>query len=171
MRLALLNAVVGGYFGTMGVAVAAFATEHGVPGAATPILAAAGVSGLLSGWLCGMRRAPAHRRLVVASAHLTATAVLLPLAPSAIWLGAAAVLTEAAVPPTLVALTVLTEQVVHPAVRAQAFTWNNSAGTAGSALAAFVAGHVADGLGASAAFVLAPAAGLALLVLAVAKRP
>ncbi|MET8848918.1 MFS transporter [Amycolatopsis sp. NPDC004625] len=174
VHLALLNAAVGLYFGTMGVSVTAFATEHGVPGAATPIVAAASVSGLLSGWLSGRlsgwRGSSAHRRLVVASAYLAATAALLPVAPSAIWLGAAVVLTEAAVPPTLVTLNVLTERAVHPAVRTQAFTWTGSASTAGSALAAFVAGHTADGFGASAAFVLAPAAGLALLALAVVKR-
>jgi predicted MFS family arabinose efflux permease len=74
------------------------------------------------------------------------------------------------VPPTLVLLTVLTENCVHPAVLTQAFTWNNSASAAGSALAAFLAGRTADELGASAAFALAPVAGLALLVLSVAAR-
>ncbi|MEU0535240.1 MFS transporter [Amycolatopsis tolypomycina] len=169
LRLPLLNLAVGLYFGTMGVSVSAFATEHGVPGAAAPIVAAGSVAGLVSGWLYGLRRrrAPARRRLVVAAAYLAATALLLPLAPSALWLGAAVVITEAAIPPTLVQLNVLTERAVDPAVRTQAFTWNNSASAAGSALAAFLAGHTADGLGASAAFVLAPVAGLALLALAV----
>ena len=44
-------------------------------------------------------------------------------------------------PPTLVLLTVLTEKAVSPAVLTQAFTWNNSASAAGSALAAAVARH------------------------------
>jgi hypothetical protein len=96
-------------------------------------------------------RPPARRRLVVATAYLTGTALLLPLAPSAIWLAAAAVVTEAAVPPTLVLLNVLTEKAVHPAALTQAFTWNNSASAAGLAVAAFLAGHVADAWGASAA--------------------
>ena len=52
----------------------------------------------------------------------------------------------------------------------QAFTWNNSASAAGSALAATLAGRAADHLGTSAAFALAPAAGLLLLALAVAAR-
>ncbi|MFI9586942.1 hypothetical protein ACIHCQ_35120 [Streptomyces sp. NPDC052236] len=163
---------IGLYFGTMGVSVSAFATEHGVPDAAAPIIAASSLSGLLSGWLYGLRRhrAPAHLQLVIATAYLTGTALLLPLAPSAIWLGAAVVVTEAAVPPTLVLLNVLTEKSVHPTVLTQAFTWNNSTSAAGSALAAFLAGRTADGLGASAAFALAPAAGLALLVLSVTAR-
>ena len=169
LLLAILNLAIGLYFGTMGISVSAFATQHGVPGAAAPILAAASLSGLLSGWIYGLRRhrTPAHRQLIITTAYLAATALLLPLAPSTVWLGAAVVLTEAAVPPTLVLLNVLTEKSVHPTVLTQAFTWNNSTSAAGSALAAFLAGHTADRLGASAAFTLAPAAGLALLVLSV----
>ena len=169
VRLALLNFAIGLYFGTMGVSVSAFATEHGVPGAAAPIVAAAGLGGLLSGWLYGLRRSrlPARLQLVVATAYLTATALLLPLAPAAIWLGIAVVVTEAAVPPTLVLLNVLTEEAAPPAVLTQAFTWNNSLSMAGSALAAFLAGRTTDGFGASAAFALAPAAGLVLVVLSV----
>jgi len=104
----------------------------------------------------------------VATAYLTGAALLLPLAPSAIWLGAAAVVTEVAVPPTLVLLNVLTEKAVHPTALTQAFTWNNSASAAGSAVAASFAGRVADAWGASAALAQAPAAGLVLLVLALA---
>ena len=168
LLLALLNLAVGLYFGTMGVAVTAFAVGHGIPGAATPIIAAASLSGLLAGWVYGLRRhpTPAPRQLVVATIYLTATAALLPLAPSALWLGAAVVLTEAAVPPTLVLLTVLTEKAVRPGALTQAFTWNNSASAAGSALAASLAGRAADAWGPSGAFVLAPVAGVMLVALA-----
>lgn len=93
--------------------------------------------------------------------------MLLPLAPSAIWLGVAVVVTEVAVPPTLVLLNLLTEKAVHPAALTQAFTWNNSASAAGTALAASLAGRAADTWDASAAFALAPLAGLILLVLSV----
>lgn len=172
LLLCLLNVAIGLYFGTMGISVSAFATGHGVPAAAAPILAAASLSGLLSGWLYGRRqhRAPAHLQLVIASAYLTGTGLLLPLATSAIWLGAAAVITEAAVPPTLVLLSVLTEKSVHPTALTQAFTWNNSASAAGSALAAALAGRIAGYLGASAAFTLAPAAGLILLILSITAQ-
>lgn len=168
LRLTLLNLAVGLYFGTMGVSVSAFATEHGVPGAAAPILAAGSVAGLVSGWAYGLRRhrAPARLQLVAAAAYLAATALLLPVAASACRLGAAVVLTEAAIPPTLVLLNVLTERAVDPAVLTRALTWNNSSSAAGSALAAYLAGHTADVLGASAAFALAPVAALALLALA-----
>jgi predicted MFS family arabinose efflux permease len=113
------------------------------------------------------RRLPkcARRQLVIATACLASAALLLPLAPSVIWLGAAVAVTQAAVPPTLVLLNVLTEKAVHPAVLTQAFTWNNSASAAGLALAATFAGRAADAWGASAALALAPAAGLVLLVL------
>ena len=172
LLLALLNLAIGLYFGTMGISVSAFATGHRVPAAAAAILAAGSLSGLLSGWRYGRRRhrAPAHRQLVMASAYLTGAGLLLPLAPSAIWLGAAVVVSEAAVPPILVLLSILTEQSVRPTALTQAFTWNNSASAAGSALAAFLAGRVADHLGASAAFTLAPAAGLILLVLSIGSR-
>jgi predicted MFS family arabinose efflux permease len=80
------------------------------------------------------------------------------------------VLTQAAVPPTLVLVNVLTEKSVHPTVLTQASSWNNSASAAGSALAAAIAGHIADHLGAAAAFTLAPTAGLILLVLSVTAR-
>ncbi|MFD6446891.1 MFS transporter [Promicromonospora sp. NPDC060204] len=167
--LALLNLAIGLYFGTMGVAVTAFAVGHGTPGAAAPLIAAGSVAGLLSGWLYGRRRrrTPTHRQLVVVTAWLTATAALLPFAPSAVWLGLALVLTEAAVPPTLVLLTVLTERSVRPAVLTQAFTWNNSASAAGSAVAASLAGRAADAWGAPAALAQAPAAGLLLVALAI----
>ena len=168
LLLALLNLAIGLYFGTMQVSVSAFAIGHGMPGAAALIIAAAGLTALLAGWLYGLRRprAPARRQLVIAAAYLTGTALLLPLAPSAIWLGAAVAVTAAAVPPILVLLTVLTEQAVHPAAITEAFTWNNSASAAGSALAATLAGHAADAWGASAALAQAPAAGLILLILA-----
>ena len=167
LLLALLNLAIGLYFGTMAVSVSAFATGHGMPGAAALIIAAAGLGALLSGWVYGLRRhrTPARRQLIVASAYLTSAAVLLPLAPSTIWLGAAVVITEVAVPPTLVLLNVLTERAVDPSALTQAFTWNNSASAAGSALAASLAGRAADAWGASAALAQAPVAGLVLLVL------
>jgi predicted MFS family arabinose efflux permease len=169
LLLGLLNLAIGLYFGTIGISVSSFAIGHGVPGAAAPIIAASGASGLLSGWLYGRRRhpAPARHQLVIATACLASVALLLPFAPSVIWLGAALAVTEAAVPPTLILLNVLTEKAVHPAVLTQAFTWNNSASAAGLALAASLAGHAADAWGPSAALALAPAAGLVLLVLSV----
>ncbi|MCL2552328.1 MAG: MFS transporter [Actinomycetia bacterium] len=172
LLLALLNLAIGLYFGTMAIAVSAFAVGHGTPGAAAPIIAAASLGGLLSGWFYGTRprRAPAHLQLVRATLYMTCAGLLLPLAPSAPWLGAAVVMTEAAVPPTLVLLNVLTEKSVPRAVLTQAFTWNNSTSAAGSAVAGWLAGRTADALGASAALALAPAAGLVLVALALASR-
>jgi MFS family permease len=172
LLLVTLNLALGLYFGTMSISVSAFAARHGAPASAAPILAAASLSGLLSGWRYGRRRhrIPAHRQLVIASAYLTGTGLLLPLAPSPLLLGLAAAITEAAVPPTIVLLTVLTEKTVRRTTLTQAFTWNNSASAAGSALAATLAGRTADHLGTSAAFALAPAAGLLLLVLSVAAQ-
>jgi MFS family permease len=168
--LALLNLAIGLYFGAMAISVSSFAVSHGVPGAAAPIIAASGLGGLVSGWLYGRRphTTPAYRQLVFATGYLTGTALLLPFAPSAVWLGAAVVVTEMAVPPTLALLNVLTEKAVPPVVLTEGFTWNNSASAAGSALAAALAGRAADTWGSSAALGLAPAAGLVLLVLSLA---
>ena len=178
LLLAVLNLAIGLYCGTMSVGVSAYAIGHGAPGTAAPIIAASGFSGLLSGWLYGLRRhrATAHRQLITAAAWLTGAGLLLPLAPSLFWLGAAAVATETAVPTTLVLLNVLTERAVHPAALTPAFTWNNSTSAAGSALAASLAGRAADAWGAPAALAQAPAAGSALLILSVvlalaARRP
>ena len=101
----------------------------------------------------------------VAAYTVTGSVHLLPLAPSAIWLGAAVAVTEIAVPPALVLLNVLTEQAVDPAVLTQAFTWNNSASAAGVAAAASLAGHAADAWGPPTALAQAPAAALVLLIL------
>jgi MFS family permease len=168
--VALLNLAIGLYFGTTGIGISSFAVSHGVPGSAAPIMAASGLSGLLAGWLYGQRQhaAPAPRQLVVAAGYPTCSGLLLPWAPSALWLGAAAAVAEAVVPPTLTLLSVRTEQTVPPGVLTQAFTWNNSASAAGAAGAAWLAGRAADAWGASAALALAPAAGLILLVLACA---
>lgn len=170
LLLALLNLAIGLHFGTMGVAITAFTVSQGVPDSAALIVAASGLSGLLSGWLYGLRqhKTPAHRQLVIASAYLTGAALLLPLAPSAVWLGAAVVFTEAAVPPTLVLLNVLTVRVVDPSALTQAFTWANSASATGSALAASLAGRASDTWGASAALAQAPLAAFLLLALALA---
>jgi MFS family permease len=168
LLLVLLNLALGLYFGTMGISVSSFAVSHGAPGAAAAMIAAASLGGLLTGWLYGRRRhpAPPQRQLVIAAAYLTSTALLLPLAPTVIWLGAALIVTEAAVPPTLVLLNVLTEKAVPRAVLTEGFTWTNSASAAGSAVAASFAGRAADTWGASAALAQAPAAGLVLLVVA-----
>ena len=170
LLLALLNVAIGLYFGTMGVSVSAFATSHNIPSAAAPVIAAASLSGLFSGWYYGLRRrgTPPRRQLIIATTYLTAASALLPLAPTAIWLGVAVVAAEAAVPPILVLLNVLTEKSIRPSVLTQAFTWNNSASAAGSALAASFAGHAADTWGASAALAQAPLAGLILAALSLA---
>ncbi|WP_432856237.1 MFS transporter [Amycolatopsis sp. CA-161197] len=173
VRIALMNLALGLHFGTTQVSVSSFALGHRTP--AAPIVAASGVSGLLSGWGYGLRRhrAPARRQLSGAAACLTVASLLLPFAPNAFWLAIALALTEAAIPPTLVLLNVETEKAVHPTALTQAFTWNNSAGAAGSALAAALAGQAADAWGASAALALAlvPAAGLLVLTRPPGGRP
>ncbi len=164
----VLNMALGLYFGTMGIAVSSFAINHGVPGAAAPIMAASSLSGIVGGLIYGRRRhrMAARHQLIIAAGYMTSAALLLPLAHSAFVLGVAVVVTEIAIPPAITLLNVLTEKAVHPADLTQAFSWNASASAAGLALAASVAGRVADTWGSSAVLTQAPAAGAILLIVA-----
>ncbi|AQZ61413.1 ABC transporter, permease protein [[Actinomadura] parvosata subsp. kistnae] len=168
--LAGLNLAIGVFFGAMQVSVAAFAVEHGVPGAAAPLYAASSCGGLLTGWLYGLRRWRAAPRvqLVVGTAALALGCVPLLVAGSLPGMGVSVALTGMAVPPILVVATVLTEATVHRHVLTQAFTWLNSASAAGSAVAAAASGQAVDAFGAHGGIAIAAAATTAMAALAAA---
>ncbi|MGW1987996.1 MFS transporter [Streptomyces collinus] len=159
-----LNFALGIYFGALQVSVTAFVVEHGVPGAATPVLAVSNGSGLLAGWLYGARRRRAAPpvQLLTATGALTLGTLLLLVVGSPLGLGAVVVLTGAAVPPLLVLFPLLTEAVVHRSVLTQAFSWLGSASAAGSAAAAAASGWAIDSLGARGGFALTAAAATAM---------
>jgi hypothetical protein len=162
--LAGLNLAVGVFFGAMQVSVTGFAVEHGAPGTAAPIFAVSNCSGLLAGWLYGLRRwrtAPPVQ-LLVAAGVLTLGTLLSLTVDSPIGLGSAVVLTGAAIPPLLVLFPVLTESAVHRAVLTQAFSWLNSASAAGTAGAAAFAGWAVDTLGARGGFAITTTAAATL---------
>lgn len=165
-----LNLAIGVFFGGMQVSVTAFAVEHGEPDSAAVIFAVSNCSGLLAGWLYGMRRcraAPPVQLLVATGALLLGT-LLLPTAGSPFTLGAVVVLTGATIPPLLALFSVLTESTVHPTVLTQAFAWLGSAGAAGSAAAAAVSGRVIDSLGPHGGFTITTTAAAAMTVLSLA---
>lgn len=168
--LVVHNLAIGVYFGAMQVSVTAFAVEHGAPDAAAPLFAVSSCSGLLAGWLYGLRRWRAEPRvqLAAATAVLVLGSLLLFVAGSPLGLGFVIVLTGAAVPPILVLFSVLAESAVHRAVLTQAFTWLNSAGAAGAAGAAAVSGWAVDASGAPGGFAAASTAAAAMAVLAAA---
>ncbi|MGW3699966.1 hypothetical protein ACWD6U_40920 [Streptomyces sp. NPDC005149] len=154
----------------MQVSVTAFTVEHGAPDAAAPLFAVSSCSGLLAGWLYGLRRWRAEPRvqLAVATAGLALGSLLLFAAGSPLGLGFVIVLTGAAVPPILVLFSVLAESAVHRAVLTQAFTWLNSASAAGAAGAAAISGWAVDASGAPGGFAAAATAAAAMAVLAAA---
>jgi MFS family permease len=159
-----LNLAIGVYFGAMQVSVTAFVVEHGVPGAAVPVFAVSNCSGLLAGWLYGLRRwrATPPVQLLAASGALTMGTLLLLTVGSPLGLGLVVVLTGATIPPLLALFSVLTESTVHRAVLTQAFSWLGSASAAGSAVAAAVSGRAIDSLGPRGGFALTATAAAAM---------
>ncbi|MFD8812562.1 hypothetical protein ACFV23_14045 [Streptomyces sp. NPDC059627] len=159
-----LNLAIGVFFGAMQVSVPAFAMAHGAPGAATPVLAVAGCSGLLAGWLYGLRRWHTEPRLQLpmASGALMLGTLLLLTVGSPAGLGLVVVLTGATVPPLLVLFSVLAQAAVPRSVLTQAFARLGSASAAGSAAAAAVSGRAIDALGPRGGFAVTAAAAAAL---------
>ncbi|MFE2066786.1 MFS transporter [Streptomyces sp. NPDC059467] len=159
-----LNLAIGVFFGAMQVSVTAFVVAHGAPGAAAPVFAVSNCSGLLAGWLYGLRRwraaPPVH--LAAATGALLLGTLLLLTVGSPFGLGLVVVLTGAAVPPLLALFSVLTESVVHQSVLTQAFSWLGSASAAGSAVAAALSGWAVDSLGSRGGFAVTAAAAAAL---------
>ncbi|MCI3241690.1 MFS transporter [Streptomyces spinosisporus] len=165
-----LNLAIGVYFGAIQVSVTAFVVEHGPPNAAAVIFAVSNCSGLLAGWLYGMRRWRAEPpvQLLVATATLLLGTLLLPMVGSPFGLGAAMILTGATVPPLLALFSLLTESTVHPTVLTQAFSWLGSASAAGSAAAAALSGRAIDTLGPHGGFTVTTTSAAAMTVLSLA---
>jgi hypothetical protein len=159
-----LNLAIGVFFGAMQVSVTAFVVEHGAPGAAAPIFAVSSCSGLLAGWLYGLRRwrAAPPVQLLAATGVLTLGTSLLLTVGSPFGLALAVVLTGASIQPLLVLFSVLTESTVHRSVLTQAFSWLGSASAAGSAAAAAFSGWAIDSLGARGGFAISATAAAAM---------
>jgi hypothetical protein len=165
-----LDLAIGVHFGALQVSVTAFAVEHGTPGAAAPLFAVSHCSGLLAGWLYGLRRwrtAPPVQ-LLAATGALLLGALLLLTVGSPFGLGLVVVLTGATIPPLLALFSVLIEPTVHRAVLTQAFSWLGSAGAAGSAAAAAVSGWAIDSLGPRGGFAVTASAAATMTLLSVA---
>ncbi|WP_415936787.1 MFS transporter [Streptomyces sp. 039-1] len=161
-----LNLAIGIFFGAMQVSVTGFAVECGAPRAAGPIFAASSCSGLLAGWLYGLRRlrATPPAQLVAATSVLSLGTMLLFTVGSPFGLALVVILTGAAIPPLLVLFPVFTEATVDRAVLTQAFAWLGAAGAAGSAAAAALSGWAIDSFGPQGGFAVTAtaAAGMSL---------
>lgn len=166
--LLAINLAIGVYFGAVQVSITAFATEHSSAGWAGTLYGVSSITGLLGGWLFGLRtwRATPPTQLLAATAALTLAAVLFTAAGSLVGVAVALAMAGFTVPPILVLASVLTERQVDRAVLTQAFTWLNSASAAGSATAAAIAGLIIDSFHARGGFGLAAAAALTMTLLA-----
>jgi hypothetical protein len=164
-----VNLAIGAFFGATQISVTAFALEHGAAGTAAALFMVSSCASVLAGWLYGLRRWRAAPRvqLAIAAAGLAAGCLPLLVAGSPLELGFGMALTGLAIPPLLVACSVLAELAVSRAVLTQAFVWLNSASAAGSAGAAAVAGWAADAFGARGGLAMAAMAAGAMAVLAV----
>ncbi|MGW6256343.1 MFS transporter [Streptomyces sp. NPDC055085] len=159
-----LNLAIGIFFGAMQVSVTGFAVECGAPGAAGPIFAASSCSGLLAGWLYGLRRwrATPPVQLVAETSVLSLGTMLLFTVGSPCGLALVVILTGAAIPPLLVLFPVFTEATVDRAVLTQAFAWLGAAGAAGSAAAAALSGWAIDSFGPQGGFAVTATAAAAM---------
>jgi len=141
-----VNLGIGAYFGAIQVSVTAFAVESGAPGSAAPLYAVSSCAGLIAGWLYGLRRwrTSPTRQLALATTGLTLASLVLLRTSSPLTVAVGLAATGLAVPPILVACSVLTQRSVPSTVLTQAFIWLNSAGAAGTAGTAAISGAVID---------------------------
>lgn len=167
--LVLADAGLYAGLGALEVALPAVAAGEGAAASAALPLAAFAAASAVASLVYGARPAAADRRYVLGS--LALTAACLPLAAlGTIW-GLAAVLLAAgaAFAAVNVAVYALLDAVAPAGTGAEALTWLTTAGAAGTALGAAVAGALAGAGNLEAALAL-PAVGAALAFCVVAGR-
>ncbi|MGC4112549.1 MAG: MFS transporter [Nocardioides sp.] len=178
LRLAVIGPVVvvwlalGTLFGAAEVTTVAFATAHGHRGYAGLLLAVWAAGSLIAGVITGLvtwRVGPATRLKWGAAGMFVAVLPLslihsMPL--MAVWLFVAGF----AIAPTGVAGLSLVEKTVPQSRLTEGMTIVETAAIAGVAPGAALAGHVIDGHGASAAYLVSLAAGLVSALAALAAR-
>jgi MFS family permease len=165
-----VNTTIGGFFGTMSIAITAFAVERGTPRLAAVLFAVSNGAGLLSVLLYGLRQRRAEPRLQLVAWTSALGVGGLPLlvhgtVPSVV---AGIVLTAVTVPVVLVLGALLTTATVDRAALTEAFTWLGSASAAGSAVGAAAAGQAVDAVGARGALLAAAVAAVATALLSLA---
>jgi MFS family permease len=162
----------GTIFGTLDVAMVAFAEQVGSPGAAGPLLALVAAGSLLAGLAYGTRswRWPLDRRFVVSVVVLWGGTVPLTLAPSVALMAPAAALAGVAIAPTLIAGFTLVQRLVASGELTEGLNWTITALGTGAAIGAWTAGLIADSAGGQAAFLVAVIAGGAAVMVATCGR-
>jgi len=154
---------VGVLFGTVEVAMVAFADERGSSSGAGVLLALVALGSAVAGLLYGALHlsSPLHRRFTASLGFLALGLLPLLLAPSVLVMAPAALLAGFAISPTLIASYGLVGALVPVAARTEGFSWLNSGLGVGIALGFAVSGAVADSAGARTAFLVALGGALA----------
>jgi MFS family permease len=162
----------GTIFGTLDVAMVAFAGQAGSPGAAGPLLALVAAGSLFAGLAYGTRswRWPLDKRFVASVVVLWGGTVPLTLAPSVALMAPAATLAGVAIAPTLIAGFTLVQRLVASGKLTEGLNWTITALGTGAAIGAWTAGLIADSVGGQAAFLVSVVAGGAAVVVAACGR-
>ena len=162
----------GTIFGTLDVAMVAFAGQAGSPGAAGPLLALVAAGSLFAGLAYGTRswRWPLDKRFVASVVVLWGGTVPLTLAPSVALMAPAATLAGVAIAPTLIAGFTLVQRSVASGELTEGLNWTITALGVGAAIGAWTAGLIADSAGGQAAFLVSVVAGGAAVVVAACGR-
>lgn len=162
----------GAIFGTLDVAMVAFAGQVGSPAAAGVLLALVAAGSLLAGLTYGTRnwRWPLDKRFVASVVVLWAGTLPLVFAPSVALMAPAAVLAGVAIAPTLIAGFTLVQKLVPSGALTEGLNWTITALGVGAAAGAWTAGLIADSVGGSIAFLVAVAAGGTAVIVAACGR-
>jgi MFS family permease len=161
------SVLVGVVFGSVEVAVIAFAQHHGAPDLAGLLLGLIALGSMTAGLWYGSR--PWRRDLAVRYRFTLATLAVggLPaVAAATIWqLAPAALLVGLSIAPTLIAANGLVARVVPAGSRTEGFTWQATGINVGVAAGAALGGLLIDAISVRSAFLVGPvAAALAALV-------
>ncbi|WP_433163283.1 MFS transporter [Kribbella sp. CA-247076] len=172
LALVATNIGIGIFFGSMQVAVTAYAVERGTPSLAGPLYSVTSLVGLVAGFAYGARRwrLPARSQFVLALTALMVSTIPLLAVETPLAMGIALALPGLAIAPIQTLSAVLAESEVESSVLTQAFTWINSGSAAGIAVGAAAAGRVVDTHAAHYGFAVALAATLVATAAAVVVK-
>jgi MFS family permease len=162
----------GAIFGTLDVAMVAFAGLVGSPAAAGTLLALVAAGSLLAGLVYGTRswRWPLDKRFLASVVVLWAGTLPLVFAPSVALMAPAAALAGVAIAPTLIAGFTLVQKLMPSGALTEGLNWTITALGVGAAAGAWTAGYIADSAGGRTAFLVAVAAGAAAAIVAAGGR-
>ncbi len=170
--LAATFVAAGAIFGTLDVAMVAFAGQVSSPAAAGTLLALVAAGSLLAGLAYGTRswRWPLDKRFMASVVVLWAGTLPLVFAPSVALMAPAAALAGVAIAPTLIAGFTLVQKLVPSEALTEGLNWTITALGVGAAVGAWTAGLIADSAGGRTAFSVAVAAGGAAVIMAACGR-